>query len=95
MSAVHTEQTERNTENTPTEHKEPLRPFDLMNEFEEVLARIKSLILGVYAMRTDHEDQNAELYLLAMAEECCDGIKDVGNELYHAYSALNEAITKQ
>jgi len=94
MSAVHAEQAERNTENTPTEQEEPLRPFDLMNEFEEVLARIKSLILGVYVMRTDHEDQNAELYLLTMAEECCDGIKDVGHELYTAYSELNKALVK-
>ncbi len=36
----------------------------------------------------------AELYMLDLVEECCDGVKDVGNELYHAYSALDKAITK-
>ncbi len=88
-------QTEGETQTAPAEQKEPLKPFDLMLEFEEILARIKSTVHGVYAMRTDHENKDAELSLLQMVEEYCDGIKDVGNELYTAYSALNQAITKQ
>ena len=95
MSAVHTEQAERNAETAPTEHEEPLKPFDLMLEFEEILARIKSTVHGVYAMRTDHENKDAELSLLQMVEEYCDGIKDVGEELYTAYSELNKALVKQ
>ena len=95
MSQVQTEQAEDKTQTTPTEQEEPLNPFCLRNDFEETLARIKALIHGVYATRTDHEDANAELYMLDMARELCDEIKDVGGELYHAYSALNKAIVKQ
>ena len=94
MSQVQTEQAGDKTQTAPTDHEEPLKPFDLTLEFEAILGRIKSTVHGVYAMRTDHEDKDAELSLLQMVEEYCDGIKDVGNELYTAYFSLNDAISK-